>query len=552
MVVSLTASRYLMLALFLVAIELFLLTFNMQTIRLLELDYLQLWQLPLGYVDLIGKLLLIAVFVWLLLSQKRLARYRDYLVAHFEVPRFKRLALVQVLSFLLVLMVSQPLFNVDQPLAAASFHWLSVLWLMALTLAVVTIPLCLSRVQGWSRWLEVERSRLLITMLVTLVFWKFAKWTQSVWGNFAGDGLAAATFDVVAWLLGLFVHAPVAVNLAERVIGIGEFSVYIAPECSGYEGMGLVIAALATYLGLYRKDFRFPRVLLLVPLGLALVWMLNCVRIAALVLIGHYWSPEIAVGGFHSQAGWLSFIATAVLLLWLANNSPWLQRRPPSDAVPLSHSAVATHSMGTAEAMLIPLVVLLAVTLVTTALVAKFDYWYPLRVVVVAIALVKVWPVLGMTRFRVGWQAWVGGLLVSLLWVLFHGDNPEANQAFTQGLESMPPLLAVTWLLFRVVGASVTVPIAEELAFRGYLYAKLAGIEVRPLGPVPFHWLAVALSSLAFGALHGAWVAGTLAGLVYAWVRIRSNQIGDAIVAHAVTNLIIAGYGMATGNWWLL
>lgn len=54
------------------------------------------------------------------------------------------------------------------------------------------------------------------------------------------------------------------------------------------------------------------------------------------------------------------------------------------------------------------------------------------------------------------------------------------------------------------------------------------------------------LSSLAFGLLHGErWVAGSLAGLIYAAVFLRRGRIGDAVAAHATTNALLAAWVLA-------
>ncbi len=49
--------------------------------------------------------------------------------------------------------------------------------------------------------------------------------------------------------------------------------------------------------------------------------------------------------------------------------------------------------------------------------------------------------------------------------------------------------------------------------------------------------------------MHGRWLAGTLAGMAYALALYRRGKIVDAIVAHATTNALIAGFVLATGNW---
>ena len=68
-------------------------------------------------------------------------------------------------------------------------------------------------------------------------------------------------------------------------------------------------------------------------------------------------------------------------------------------------------------------------------------------------------------------------------------------------------------------------------------------------GRLAFSWFAYLLSSLLFGLLHADWIAGIAAGLVFGWVRYRSDSIGDAIVAHASANAFLTGYIVVTGHW---
>ena len=66
---------------------------------------------------------------------------------------------------------------------------------------------------------------------------------------------------------------------------------------------------------------------------------------------------------------------------------------------------------------------------------------------------------------------------------------------------------------------------------------------------LPLNWIAIAASSLAFGLLHGAWLAGTLAGLAYAWARYRRARVLDAVLAHMVTNALVTIYVLLTARW---
>jgi CAAX prenyl protease-like protein len=105
------------------------------------------------------------------------------------------------------------------------------------------------------------------------------------------------------------------------------------------------------------------------------------------------------------------------------------------------------------------------------------------------------------------------------------------------------------WLIARVAGSAVFVPFAEELAFRGFLLRRMISADFRAVPPSAFTWASVALSSLAFGVLHGRWLAGTLAGVVYAFAFYRRGKLFDAMLAHATTNALIAVSVIAAANW---
>jgi CAAX prenyl protease-like protein len=69
-------------------------------------------------------------------------------------------------------------------------------------------------------------------------------------------------------------------------------------------------------------------------------------------------------------------------------------------------------------------------------------------------------------------------------------------------------MAAALWLTARVVGSVVIVPIAEELAFRGYLLRRVIDADFTSISPKQFTLASFLISSIAFGALHGRWLAG--------------------------------------------
>jgi len=90
------------------------------------------------------------------------------------------------------------------------------------------------------------------------------------------------------------------------IMGTRSYSVKVFGPCSGAEGMTLILVFLGAYLAIFRRNVRFPRALLLLPLGVSLMWLANVLRIVLLVAIGTWGYPGVAERGFHTHAGWPS------------------------------------------------------------------------------------------------------------------------------------------------------------------------------------------------------------------------------------------------------
>ncbi|HWG42144.1 MAG TPA: exosortase E/protease, VPEID-CTERM system [Gemmataceae bacterium] len=352
--------------------------------------------------------------------------------------------------------------------------------------------------------------------------------------------LAEGTLWTVHFLLRLM-YSDVICQPVERVVGTSTFAVEIAPQCSGYEGMGLLSVFVAVYLWLFRRDLRFPQALLLWPVGVAILWLANSLRIAGLIVIGTAGWPEVALGGFHSQAGWLAFNAVALGLAFIARRMRFFAIEPVS--------APATPEVHPITAYLAPFLVILATTMITGAFTNGFDVFYPLRVLTAAAVLWLYRRAYGELRWSWSWQPFALGIVVFLLWIALVPSGIGKPSALRDGLARLSPGWAIAWLIVRVLGATITVPLAEELAFRGYLLRRLQSAEWDKVPPGRFSWFSLLVSSLLFGVLHGSWLAGTLAGVAYAVAVYRRGKLMDAVLAHATTNALLAGYVLATGSW---
>ena len=353
---------------------------------------------------------------------------------------------------------------------------------------------------------------------------------------------ATLTFALVRFVLGPFVSSVIAIP-AIKSIGTQKFAVEIAPGCSGLEGVGLILVFSVLWLCFFRSDYRFPRALLLIPIGVSAIFLLNAVRIAVLILIGDAGAPAVALGGFHSQAGWIAFNGVALALASMAHQVPWLSSRRPR--------AVIERLENPPDPYLAPFLAILAAAMVSRAVSGSFEWMYPLRFAVAAGVLLFFRRKYASIDWRFGWAAPMVGGLVFVLWI---GLDRFAGPHFKGGeptvLAAWPAAARMTWLVFRTLAAVITVPIAEELAFRGFLVRRLISADFESVSLQRWSFWAVSASSLVFGVLHGnRWIAGSIAGVLYAAVQKWRGGMGDAVVAHAVTNALICVWVLWGGHW---
>ena len=149
---------------------------------------------------------------------------------------------------------------------------------------------------------------------------------------------------------------------------------------------------------------------------------------------------------------------------------------------------------------------------------------------------------------------WIGPDLISPNWhhfILFNNGvvgHPAGN---TPPASKNDPV----FLFFRVAISVIAVPILEELFWRGWLMRWLVDsndFTRVPLGaytPLAF-WLVAAL----FASEHGSfWDVGFITGIIFNWWMVRTRNLWDCIIMHAVTNAALAAYVILCNQWqyWL-
>lgn len=164
------------------------------------------------------------------------------------------------------------------------------------------------------------------------------------------------------------------------------------------------------------------------------------------------------------------------------------------------------------------------------------------------------------------------GLVVAALWIGLDGQIPSLSALYDRvstlwtGKAPVPetpeppwnplaffkdaPALGVLFLMVRVLGRSVLVPMIEEVFYRSFLYRVIIRPDFGSVSLGDWNARAFAGTCLLFGLSHpGQWVQAILCAALYQGLVLRHRRIGDAMAAHGVTNAVISAYAIGTGNW---
>ncbi|HEY2015104.1 MAG TPA: CAAX prenyl protease-related protein [Bryobacteraceae bacterium] len=213
-------------------------------------------------------------------------------------------------------------------------------------------------------------------------------------------------------------------------------------------------------------------------------------------------------------------------------------------------------------AYVLPFLVFVVLLEVEHAIALPAQVFYPVRFLAVSLTLLLVsrrYISLG-TSFPV---ASIGiGVLVFLLWVapdaLFGYRHHWLFQNFVTGAAEstiLPEMRrSAVFTTLRVLTSVILVPILEELFWRGWLMRWLIDTNFLKVAPGKYAPMAFWAVAILFASEHGAyWEVGLGAGIIYNWWMVRSRNLADCMLAHAVTNALLAAYVLIGDHWqyWL-
>lgn len=204
---------------------------------------------------------------------------------------------------------------------------------------------------------------------------------------------------------------------------------------------------------------------------------------------------------------------------------------------------------------------------------AGSEYWmYAAKTVVVG-ALLWWWRgKIAEMRWAFSVEGVVVGLAIAALWIGLEGHVPSLERLWdlarewTGGPKAPAPKPPEAWnpvayfashpalgwgfVVLRVLGRSLVVPAMEEVFYRSLMYRYIVNARFESVALGTFHAGAFAITSLIFGLSHADhWLAAVVCAAAYQGLVVHKGRLGDAMLAHAVTNVAISAYAIATGRW---
>jgi hypothetical protein len=105
------------------------------------------------------------------------------------------------------------------------------------------------------------------------------------------------------------------------------------------------------------------------------------------------------------------------------------------------------------------------------------------------------------------------------------------------------------FLIVRLTGLAIVVPLVEEIFWRGFLIRYLIAERFEEVDIGRFTLLSFAVVTVAFTLVHPEKPAALVWGALINGLYYRTRNLWACIVAHAVTNLLLGAYIVATGAW---
>lgn len=228
---------------------------------------------------------------------------------------------------------------------------------------------------------------------------------------------------------------------------------------------------------------------------------------------------------------------------------------------------VSKLSSSPALARVLPFAIFLGMTAIQGLLGEAGRYWiYAAKTFLGAVILWQVWPFVREMRWRVTMAGIGVGVVIFVLWVALDPLVPNQQKLWLQlGISKPPATPELPWnpflqfgdtsflgwffVVVRIAGTTLVVPPLEEAFYRSFLYRWIASPDFQSQSIGQFAVKPFLLTALIFGFAHNEWLAAVLCAAAYQGLVCWQKNLGGAMTAHAVTNLLLGCYVIVRSQW---
>lgn len=181
-----------------------------------------------------------------------------------------------------------------------------------------------------SVWDEYKRE-LAFFVIMTSAFYLLMRLVQNSWTIFSG-----AISRILYWIFSRFFSDVTYIAFVRTspegggpLLGIGDFQAIIGKSCSGIDSFLLFTALYALIFIMDYKRLKRPLAVMLFFFGAIGMFLTNALRLLLLFIIGAYYDADLAVGLFHTNAGWILFIVYFFIFWSIVSRFIYVKREMP-------------------------------------------------------------------------------------------------------------------------------------------------------------------------------------------------------------------------------
>jgi CAAX prenyl protease-like protein len=146
------------------------------------------------------------------------------------------------------------------------------------------------------------------------------------------------------------------------------------------------------------------------------------------------------------------------------------------------------------------------------------------------------------------------GLVVLGLWVGLDGlypPIPGTGMDRRVGFDPTPlsPIPRFAFVIVRLLGLVVLVPLIEELFWRSFMIRWLIDPNFQNVAIGRVTAISAGLTSVFFALVHPEWLPALLTGLLWAGLLRQTKSVGACFVSHVTANLALGAYIVTAGAW---